>query len=156
MKTRTFSELWALLFRPDNRSRTSRTIEAFGWLILVESNLMLLAPHAAAALLHLPALTEQAAHYFQLVGLLVGGLGMLYVVSRRLDAEGFIFASLLDRPLVPIVMILLWHWQIVPGPLALAFALQDGLSFAWTLLAWRADRRHRRPGAETFSETPVT
>ena len=65
---------------------------------------------------------------------------MLYVVSGRLNAEAFVFASMLDRPLVPILMFILWRLQIVPGPLALAFALQDGLSFAWTLVTWRAER----------------
>jgi hypothetical protein len=72
---------------------------------------------------------------------LVGGIGMLYVVSGRLNAEGFVFASLLDRPLVPPLMAVLWYCGVVPGPLALAFALQDFASFLWTLLTWRSESR---------------
>ena len=67
---------------------------------------------------------------------------MLYVVSGRLNAEGFIFASLLDLLLVPPLMAVLWYCGIVPGPLALAFALQDFGSF-WTLLTWRSESQLR-------------
>ena len=101
---------------------------------------MLLAPDTAASILHLPALNEQAAHYFQIMGLLIGGLGMLYVASGRLNSEGFVFASMLDRPLVPFIMLALWRLGIIPGPLALAFAIQDGGSFLWTLFTWRAEQ----------------
>jgi len=137
----TVSQMFQQLLYAPGQSKAARTVELFGWLILAESPLMLLRPHWAASLLHLPALDPQAANYFSIVGLLIGGLGMLYVVSGRLSAAGFVFASLLDRPLVPFVMAALWWWGIVPGPLAVAFALQDGLSFLWTLFTWRAEQR---------------
>jgi hypothetical protein len=60
-------------------------------------------------------------------------------VSGRLNAQGFVFASLLDRPLVPLLMALLWHLGIVPGPLALAFSVQDLGGFLWTLAHWRRE-----------------
>jgi hypothetical protein len=90
-------------------------------------------------LLHLPLLVEQAENYFRLVGILVSGVGMLYVVSGRLNAEGFVFASMLDRPLVPIAMAILWHLEIIPGPLALIFSIQDFGSFLWTFVTWRSE-----------------
>ena len=40
---------------------------------------------------------------------------MLYVISGRLDAEGFVVASLLDRPLVPIIMAVLWSNGFFPA-----------------------------------------
>ena len=132
--------LFPRLIHPVGQSRSARTVEIFGWILLVEAPLLLFAPHWVAAVLQLPELSVQAANYFRLVGLLVGGLGMLYVVSGRLDAEGFVFASLLDRPLVPFIMAALWYFGIVPGPLALMFASSDGASFLWTLSAWRAER----------------
>jgi hypothetical protein len=52
-----------------------------------------------------------------------------------------VFASLLDRPLVPPTMLVLWLAGIIPGTLALAFAFDDGSSFLWTLSAWRAEAR---------------
>jgi hypothetical protein len=63
------------------------------------------------------------------------------VVSGRLSAEGFVFASRLDRPLVPFVMAALWYFDIVPGPLALAFSIQDFGSFLWTLITLRTESR---------------
>ncbi len=136
-----FQDMFRRLLRADGQSPKARTVEIFGWLILLEGGVILLAPHLVVSILHLPALGPQAANYFRLLGLLVGGVGMLYVVSGRLNAGGFVFASLLDRPLVPPVMALLWYVNVVPGPLALVFSLQDFASFLWTLFTWRAEMR---------------
>jgi len=127
------------LFTAEGQSRSARTVEIFGWLILAEGTSVVLLPQLAVGLLHLPPLVEQAENYFRLVGILVSGVGMLYVVSGRLNAEGFVFASMLDRPLVPIAMAILWHLEIIPGPLAVIFSLQDFGSFLWTLVTWRSE-----------------
>lgn len=136
-----FADMFRRLVTAEGRSRTARTVELFGWLILIEGPVIVLAPHFSAAVLHLPPLTEQGANYFRLMGMLVSGLGMLYVASARLNAMGFVFASLLDRPLVPVVMAALWYLNIVPGPLALIFSVQDFGSFLWTLATWKAEAR---------------
>lgn len=141
MKTFTFSEMLSQLLRRDAQTRAARTVEIFGWIMLIESLAILLAPSAVAEWLQLNPLSDQATIYFRVGGMLIGGLGMLYVVSGRLSANGFIFASMLDRPLVPPMMAVLWYLNIVPGTLALAFSVLDGSSFLWTLLAWRADLR---------------
>jgi len=134
--------MFGRLLRPGERSRASITVEVFGWLIMLEGSVMLLTPAGAASILHLPALVEQAENYFRLVGLLTGGIGMIYyVVSGRMNADGFIFASLLDRPLVPFVMAALWYLNLIPWQLALAFAIQDFGSFLWTLFTWRKEHR---------------
>lgn len=135
-----FPDMFQRLLRAPGQSRTARTIEWFGWLMLLESPILLLAPHFAASLLQLPALEPQAANYFRLLGLPIGGLGMLYVASGRLNSAGFAFASLLDRPIVPFVMLLLWSRGVIPGPLALAFSIQDTIGFLWTLLTWKSER----------------
>src|SRR3954468_14037536 len=136
----TLSEMFHRLVRAEGQSRAAQSVEYFGWLMLAEAATLLFTPHFVAQVLCLPALSDQAANYFRLVGLLLGGLGMLYVASGRLNAEGFVFASMLDRPLVPFVMLALWWQGIIPGPLAVAFAIQDGVSFLWTLVAWRSER----------------
>ena len=140
-----FRELLGRVLRAEGQSRAARTVELFGWLILIEAPIILFAPHFSAAVLHMPLLTEQGANFFRLVAVLIGGLGMLYVVSGRLNAEGFVFASLLDRPLVPFVMAALWYVDIVPGPLALAFSVQDFGSFLWTLITLRTESRALEP-----------
>src|SRR5260370_18234050 len=86
-----------------------------------------------------PRAGRQDAKYLRLVGLLVGGLGMLYVVAGRLNAQGFVFASLLDRPLVPAIMAVLWYQEILPRPVAIPFSFNDLGGFFWTLFAWPAD-----------------
>ena len=129
------------LLSAEGQSRSAKTVEVFGWLILVEGIIALFAPHVVASILGIASLSEQAANYFRLVGLLVCGVGMLYIASGRLNAEGFVFASMLDRPLVPFAMAILWYYEIIPGPLALIFALQDFGSFLWTLTTWRSEAK---------------
>jgi hypothetical protein len=134
-------EMLVQLFRADGQSRSARTVELFGWLDLSLGLILLLAPLFVASLLDLPALSLQAANYVRLVGLLVSGLGTLYIVSGRLNARGFVFASLLDRPMVPVIMAILWYRDILPGLLVLAFSISDFGGFLWTLSAWLAETR---------------
>jgi hypothetical protein len=141
MTTRNLAEMSRRLLQGEGQTRAARSVEYFGWIDLVLGIIILVAPYWTAAILHLPPLTIQGADYLRLVGLLVSGLGMLYVVSGRLNAEGFVFASLLDRPMVPVIMAVLWWLDILPGPLALAFSVSDFGGFLWTLSAWRADAR---------------
>lgn len=136
-----FREMFRRLFNAEGQSRAARSVESFGWLDMGLGLIILIGPYWTAWLLQLPALTDQGANYLRLVGLLVGGLGMLYVVAGRLNAQGFVFASLLDRPLVPVIMVVLWYKEIVPGTLALAFSISDFGGFLWTLSAWRKDAR---------------
>jgi hypothetical protein len=79
------------------QSGSAKTVEVFGWLIIAEGTAVLFAPHFSASVLGTLSLAEETATYFRLVGLLVCGVGMLYIASGRLNAEGFVFASMLDR-----------------------------------------------------------
>lgn len=127
------------LLSAEGQSRSAKTVEVFGWLILLEGTIVLLAPHFAVSILGMASLADQASNYFRLVGLLVCGVAMLYIASGRLNAQGFVFASMLDRPLVPIAMAILWYLGIIPGTIALIFSIQDFGSFLWTLFTWRTE-----------------
>jgi hypothetical protein len=131
-----FLHMLGVVWRADGQQPSARTVEVFGWIVLAEGMLALFAPVFVANVLRLPELSVQSANYVRLVGLLLGGIGMLYVISGRTNAQGFVFASLLDRPLVPIVMAVVWLLGLIPGQLALLFGLSDSLSFLWTLRAW--------------------
>lgn len=143
MNTFTHTEMIQGLLHPSTQSRAAKSVEVFGYIMLAESLAVLLVPELVAALLQLDPLSPQSTTYFRIGGLLIGGLGILYVISGRLNANGFIFASMIDRPLVPPTMLLLWSLGIVPGTLALAFSTLDFGTFLWTFFAWRADLRER-------------
>ena len=125
------------------QSRSAKTVEVFGWLILFEGTIVLFAPHFAISLLGIEPLTPQTTNYFRLVGLLVSGLGMLYIASGS-NEEEFVFASMLDRPVVPFAMAILWFLEILPGPFALIFSIQDFGSFLWTLFSCVPNSQNRR------------
>ena len=129
------------LLWPPEQSRTARTVEIYGCIIFLEGGLLLLFPDFMARLMHFGPLTLQASGFLRLIGMLVSGFGMLYFLSGRLNAEGFVFATLIDRPFVAPTMAILWLFGAIPGPLALLFAIEDSLSWLWTLLTWRAERR---------------
>jgi hypothetical protein len=137
----TLREMFGRLVIADGQTRAARSVEGFGWIELVLGTLILSAPGLAASLLRLPPLDVQAEHDSRLVGMLVSGLGLLYIASGRLNSTEFAFASMLDRPLVPFVMAVLVWKGIVPIQLAIAFSITDFGSFLWTLSAWRRDQR---------------
>src|SRR5258708_7963996 len=132
-------EMFRRLFNAEDQSRAARTVEYFRWMDMSLGTIILMAPYFTASLLNLPTLGSQDANYLRLVALLVGGLGMLYVLAGRLNAQGFIFASLLVRRLVPAIMTVLWYKGILPGSLAVAFSAGDFGGFLWTLWAGRPD-----------------
>jgi hypothetical protein len=138
-----FGEMFRRLLHATGQSREAKTVEIYGWLIFAEGILILLCPQHVAVLLRFGPLDHEGSMFFPLAGLLVAGIGMLYFVSGRMNAEGFVFATLLDRPLVPPIMVVLWCSEKLPGSLALLFAGQELVSFLWTLLTWRAEMPRR-------------
>jgi hypothetical protein len=74
------------------------------------------------------------------IGMLLSGFGMLYMISGRMNAEGFVFVSMIDRPSVASAVGT--HWAL-PRGLALLFAIEDSGSWLWKLLTWRAELPRR-------------
>jgi hypothetical protein len=129
------------LLSPPEQSRAARTVEIYGWIIFLEGGFLLLFPDFMATLMHFGPLTPQASGFLRLIGMLVSGFGMLYFLSGRLNAEGFVFATLIDRPFVAPTMAILWYFGALPASVALLLAIEDSVSWLWTLLTWRAERQ---------------
>ena len=68
-------------------------------------------------------------------------VGMLYVLSARLNAEGFVFETLIDRFIRRTDDGCAEVFGALPEPLALLFAIEDSASWLWALLTSDADRR---------------
>jgi hypothetical protein len=88
------------LLSPPEQSRAAKTVEIYGRIIFLKGGLLLLFPDFMAKVMHFGPLNAQAPGFLRLVGMLVSGFGMLNVLSGRLNAEGFVFATLVDRPFV--------------------------------------------------------
>jgi hypothetical protein len=83
--------MFGRLAHPAERGRATKTVEAFGWFVLLEGLALLFAPRMVAGLLHIEIAADQVTDYMRIMGLLAGGVGMLYVVSGRVNAIGFAF-----------------------------------------------------------------
>jgi hypothetical protein len=139
MAPTSFRAMLGRLLRAEGQSRAAKAVEAFGWLILIEGSAVLFVPHFVASVLHLSPLAEQAANYFRLAGLLVSGLGMLYIASGRLNAEGFrvrLHAGPAAGPLGHGSPLVARHHSRASRA---DFSIQDFGSFLWTLNVWRAE-----------------
>ena len=133
-------EMFGKLLHATGQSHAAKTVEIYGWLIFAVGILILLFPEHVARLLRFGPLRNEGLIFLRLAGLLVAGIGMLYFVSGRMNAEGFVFATL-DRPLVPPIMAFLWYTGKLPGSLALLFTVQELASLSWTLVTSRAEMR---------------
>ena len=135
----TFTEMLRRLLRAEGQGRAAKTVEIYGWVVLIEGATCMIAPHFVATLLGIPPLVAQGVVYFRLAGVWVAGIGLLYVLSGRLNANGFVFSTLLDRPLVLPLLGILWYFGMVPGILALGAGLQDLVTCVWTFTVWRKE-----------------
>ena len=127
------------LLRAEGQGRAAKTVEIYGWVVLIEGAICMSMPQVVATVLGIPPLVDQGVDYFRLAGVWVSGIGLLYVLSGRLNANGFVFSTLLDRPLVLPILGVLWYFGIVPGTLALGAGLQDLATCLWTLTVWRKE-----------------
>ena len=135
----TFREMLRRLLRAEGQGRAAKTVEIYGWIVLLEGAICMLWPQPVATALGIPALADQALNYFRLAGVWVAGIGLLYLLSGRLNATGFVFSTLLDRPLVLPLLGVLWYFGMVAGTIALVAGLQDLLTCLWTFLVWRRE-----------------
>lgn len=139
MITQAPKQIFSKLIRPGPLTLVSRSIEIFGYVDLVLGVLILIATRFTAAVFRLPPLSSLDVSLLHVVGVLVTILGALYIMNGRLNVLSFAVGSLLDRPLVPLIMLVLWYRRILPGPLAAAFSIVDFSGFLVTVFAWRAD-----------------
>jgi mono/diheme cytochrome c family protein len=141
MTTQALNQILQRLIKQGSLTLVFRSIEIFGWIDLVLGLFILITPAFTAAIFHLPPLSPLDISLLRIVGALVTTIGTLYVINARFNSLGFAVASLLDRPLVPLIMAWLWYKRILPGPLAASFSIVDFGGFLLTAFAWRADLR---------------
>ena len=87
----TFMDMLRRLLRADEQGRAAKTVEIYGWVVLIEGATCMIWPHLVATVLGIPPLEGQGVGYFRLAGVWVAGIGLLYVLSGRLNATGFVF-----------------------------------------------------------------
>jgi mono/diheme cytochrome c family protein len=124
------------------QSRAARSTEVFGWLMLAIGLVTLLLPGFSASLLGIAGSGfSPGANYLQLIGLLIGGLGMLFVVGASLDTGGFVTSAVCVQSIAPLLIALAWWMAGIPRRLALTFIVISLAGAFSTLWAARVDLR---------------
>ena len=75
------------LLSPPEQSHAAKTVEIYGWIIFLQGGLLLLFPDFMARLMHFGPLTPQASGFLRLIGMLVSGFGMLYVLCPEWTSQ---------------------------------------------------------------------
>lgn len=135
--------LRGMLASPPELSPLARYTVANGLFYMGFGGLLYLWP-AAIALLGARTPAGEVAGLVRLAGLMLGLVGYFYVMGARTNADSFSLATILDRVVVPVLLLPLALWGGVDPMLVLPFAILDPLM---AFGAWWIWSRGRRPDA---------
>jgi hypothetical protein len=139
-----WSALWQRPAGP--RSLLGRYTVANGYLYLaIGAAIYLLPASALMRLFFLEHLTGYEPGLARAVGVGVAVIGWLYVMAGRTGAESFGLATVVDRMLIPVLLLPLWLLGMAPPGLILPFAILDPLLALGAYVIWRRERA-RHPG----------
>jgi hypothetical protein len=114
-------------------SRAALSIFVFGLYLLATSIVLILSPNTMLGLLGVALATEPWVH---ILGVVVGTLGLYYVVAARAEVTAFIRATIWVRALVLVGFTGLVLVNIAPMQI-IGFGVVDVLGAAWTWMALR-------------------
>jgi hypothetical protein len=115
-------------------SNAAKSVLVFGIYLVVVGLVFLVVPNLGLTLFGLPPTTEP---WIRVVGLIVVRVGYLYVQAGRHELMSFFRATLIERAIYIVVVIVL----IVTGilqPILILFPVIDLLGAIWTGMALRA------------------
>ena len=119
-------------------TRAARSVNLFGWYLLVMGTALLVSPNTLLGLFALGATTEV---WIRVVGMLVVILGVYYRAAAAAELTPFFLVTVLARASVPVFFIVFVLAGWAEWPLVL-FGIVDGAGALWT---WRA----LQPGSGT-------
>lgn len=138
-----WSELWSQPAPP--HSRLSRYVVANGILYLgIGASIYLLPASVLMRLFFLDHLTGYEDGLARAVGVAVAIIGWFYVMGGRTRADSFGLSTVVDRLLIPVVLVPLWLLGTAPPGIVLPFAILDPLLGIGAYLIWRREVVHGR------------
>lgn len=117
-------------------SPAARSIQLFGYYLLALAAVLLLAPNLLLQAFRLPPTHDV---WIRVVGMLVGFLGVYYLLAVRAGLRAFFVWTVPVRVSVLLFFAAFVALGLAP-PMLLAFAVVDALAAGWT---WWALRRER-------------
>ena len=132
----------ALWFQPAGPgSRLGRYIVANGVLYLaIGAAVYLLPASALTRLVFVDRLDGYEEGLLRVIGVAVAIIGWFYVMGGRTRAESFGLATVLDRVLLPVLLVPLWALGMAAPGMVLPFAILDPLLALGAYAIWRRER----------------
>ncbi len=114
-------------------SRAAISILVFGFYILLNGIMLIVAPNTLLATLHQPPTQEP---WLRVFGAVVFVLGLYYVQATRQEVVPFFRFTTWGRPLLLLILILFAILRIAPSIMVL-FGVIDVAGAIWTMMALR-------------------
>lgn len=116
----------------------ARSVQVFGWYVVVLGLTTLLVPNILLGLFGLEPTTEP---WIRVVGTLLLPLAAIYLVAARAEATAIFRITVWNRCWILVAFVAFWQLDIAP-PQLIVFAIVDVAGAAWT---WMSLRRHAAP-----------
>jgi hypothetical protein len=114
-------------------SKVAISVFVFGWYILVNAIVLLMAPNLMLSMLGLEPTREP---WLRLLGLMTLALSVYYIQAAREEVTAFFRLTLWGRSIILVGTIVLAAAGLIP-PVIVMFGVIDGAGAAWTGAALR-------------------
>lgn len=111
----------------------ARSVQVFGWYIVVLGLTILLVPNI---LLGLFGLEPTAEPWIRVVGTILIPLGAIYLVAAKSEATAVFRITVWNRYWILVAFVALWQFGIAP-PQLIIFAIVDVAGATWTWVSLR-------------------
>ena len=139
-----WSDLWAQ--PPAPHSLLSRYTVANGYLYLAIGVVMYLLPATMMArLFFVDDMSGYTPGLARAIGATVAVIGWFYLMGGRTRADSFGLSTVVDRLLIPLVLLPLWLLDQVALGMVLPFAILDPVLGIGAYVIWRRERASRGP-----------
>jgi hypothetical protein len=135
---------WSVLWSqpPGSSSRLSRYVVANGLLYMAIGACMYFLPTSVLEWAFLlPPMSPFEQGLLRAIGMAAAVIGWFYVIGGRTRSDSFALATVVDRLLVPFVLVPLWLLGLGPPGLVFSFAILDPVLAIGAYAIWRGQEK---------------
>jgi hypothetical protein len=138
-----FFKQW--LHRPDgHRTRLMKFTEGCGFLYLFIGSTFFFFPNLQVQIGLIPAFQGQEEALLRFVGMTLAIIGYFYIFGARTNIKSFGLSTVVDRLLIPFLILFVFSMSEINLMLVLPFAILDPTLAVIAYMLWRKDEKDSR------------